>query len=201
MTIFLSILLCVVCLLCGSAAADSFDRIKADLERAACVKFEFISIIESDIFESVDSTYGTAYLAGDGRYLLEIGGDVYLYDHANSYTYSAENNQVIIEAIGEGFSAGDEISFITNLGELYATQVLEPDSVYRLTRLPDAIGDYPDSLILSIDASGRRLQQIQYYDVNEELNRIVFAKQELYEKCDEFRFEAAFPDTVDRVKL
>ncbi len=193
--------LCVILLTAINADADSFDRIRDDLNKAACVSLEFISIIESDIFESVDSVNGTAYLSGDGRYFLQVGEDIYLYDLTSTYSYSAENNQVVIESVGAGGGVSEEISFITNLSELYNSRVIHPDSVYHLTKLPGLEGDYPDSLTLVVDRRLSRLAQMEYYDINEELNRVIILRQDLFDHCLETRFKPAFPDSVERVKF
>ena len=55
-------------LLSGSSfGGDRFDDLKKELSSAECSYFEFISITESDIFESVDSINGSAWMARDGR--------------------------------------------------------------------------------------------------------------------------------------
>ncbi len=77
--------------------ADTFSEIKKKLKKATCMHFEFISIIESDIFETVDSTYGNAQMAKDGRYNIALGTDVYAYDLKRYFTYVPDNNQLIIE--------------------------------------------------------------------------------------------------------
>ena len=83
--------------------ADSFDRIKADLANSDCSRFEFISILESSIFDVVDSTEGEAYIAADGRYHIKLAGDRFLFDGVHLYNYSEENNQVLIETPDSGY--------------------------------------------------------------------------------------------------
>ncbi|TET95211.1 MAG: hypothetical protein E3J26_03160, partial [Candidatus Zixiibacteriota bacterium] len=71
-----------------SAAADRFDTIKEQLAQAACTRFEFVSIIESEIFDATDSATGTAYIARDGRFNVTLGEDRYLFDLRFLYSYS-----------------------------------------------------------------------------------------------------------------
>ncbi|MFQ5452877.1 MAG: outer membrane lipoprotein carrier protein LolA [Candidatus Zixiibacteriota bacterium] len=178
---------------------DSFDKIKKHLSQEGCHSFSFISIITSDIFEQTDTTHGTAYLASDGRYNLIIGDEQFLYDLEYVYSYSISNNQIIIE--NADVAVVDEISFLTKLDEIYETYILNPNKKYQLVKRKNITGDYKDTLTVMIDRKKLLLKQIEYYDVNNELNMIVILKQNYMTDCDENKFEPTFPDSVERVKL
>lgn len=190
-------------LLCVSATlgADRFDSIKAKLTQAECTRFEFLSIIESEIFDQSDSTTGTAYIAHDGRYNVHVGRDQYLFDGNNLFSYSAENNQVVIEKMAAKNEISLEISFITRLDEFYQTLTIKSDSSYRLTKKADAKGDMPDSAVVFINSQASRIDRFMYYDVNDERTIIIILKQQSDSICNEGQFEPAFPDSVERVKL
>ncbi len=194
-----------LCLIALSPAsrADSFDVVKKELADAACVRFEFISIIESDLFDVVDSTSGSATIASDGRYRVALGPDVYLRDGLFIYSYSEETNQVVIERVDSTADDGhdDNITYITDLDRFFDTHLLEPERKYRLTRTADDTRDMPDSMVVFVDPTGPRMTAIEFLDVNGELNRIVFLGQAEDSVCAETAFEAAFPDSVERVKL
>ena len=191
-----------VFLIAGSAVAgDSFEKIKKDLAESGCVHFDFLSIIESDIFDSVDSSFGEAYLSSDGRYLITLGDDQYLYDLEFLYSYSSENNQVTVEKPPDGAGVGEEISFIAHLDEYYETLAVIPDREYRLLRKAGSVADIPDSLYLYVDRNELALDQVEYFDINEELNRLQFIKQETSAACDSNLFEPNFPDSVETIKL
>lgn len=189
----------IIILSVSSVWSDSFDNIKADLARPGCQKIQFLNIIESDVFETVDSTYGEFLISSDNRYKLSIADDIFLADSVYTYNYSAENQQVIIEK--RAFGDFDEISFITRLDELYQTQTITVDLKYYLKKRPEVTGETPDSMTVLIDAEKMSLKQIEYLDVNEDLNRVIILKQEYLEKCDPKAFEPDFPDDVERIKL
>ncbi len=182
-------------------AADSFERIKADLANSDCSRFEFVSILESSIFDIVDSTEGEAYIASDGRYHITLAGDQYLFDGAHLYSYSEENNQVVIETPDSGYVRSDEISYITRLDDYYQTIEVTPDSQYRLLKRPGVVGDIPDSMTVTVNSSRMMLELITYFDVNEELNRIVIRNQTVESKCAQSSFEPAFPDSAETIKF
>ncbi|MFQ6007974.1 MAG: hypothetical protein ACE5K8_03395, partial [Candidatus Zixiibacteriota bacterium] len=138
------------------------------MAEAVCIRFEFRSIVESDVFEQVDSIDGMAYLAHDGRFNITMGLDRYLFDGNNLYNYSAENNQVVIEPVDDTELASREISFITKLDRFYNSQTIKPDSLYRLLKKSGVKGDIPDSIVVSIDRQELKLDRLSYYDLNEE---------------------------------
>ena len=184
-----------------SAAADRFGAIKEQLAQAACTRFEFISIIESEIFDVTDSATGTAYIARDGRFNVTLGEDRYLFDLSFMYSYSAENNQVVIEKVSDKEGVSREISFITRLDELYETHTIRPGKSYRLLKKPGEKGDIPDSVTVFIAQDTLQLERLEYLDINEERNVIVILKQQTGKDCDDEQFEPAFPDSVERIKL
>ena len=189
----------LLCLPLQIAFADSLGEIKEKLKNANCMHFSFISVIESDIFETVDSTYGDAQMAKDGRYYISIGDEVYVYDLKHYFTYVASNNQLIIEKGDD--SSNDDILFITKLDEFYKSYILHPDLKFRLIKKENVIGDFPDSLIVITDNKKQEIKEISFFDVNEELNRIIFISQKYQSFCNDSLLVPNFPDSVERVKL
>jgi len=189
-----------VLLLSSAQAGDSFDKLKDKLAGAKCVRLDFLSIIESDIFERIDTTLGTAYIADDGRYLVVLGEDEYLYNLELLYSYSKVNNQVTIEKIDS--RTGEDVVFVMRLDSLYNSSAVKKDREYRLVKKDSVFeSNIPDSMLLYMDPEKLVLLEIEYFDVNEELNRIVFLKQETGPACDESRFTPQFPDSVEQIKL
>ncbi len=179
--------------------ADSLEKIKEKLKNANCMHYQFISIVESDVFDSVDSAYGEALFSKKGQYNITISDEVYVYDLKNYYTYVASNNQLIIEK-GDG-NANDDILFITKLDEFYKSFILQPDLLYRLVKKENVNGDFPDSLIVKTDKKSQKITEISFYDINDELNRIVFTSLIYQSLCNDSLFIPNFPDSVERVKL
>ena len=183
-----------------SAADSSFAAIKHDLATAGCVSVEFLSILESSIFESVDSADGRAVSADDGRYWIMIGEDIYLSTGVRLYSYSAENNQVTVEPVAPG-AVNTEITLLQSLDESYKTAILQPVSVFRLTRDSSAAAGLPDSMMVFLTKNGHAIERMEYYDINDELNRIIIKALTTAEACDSSVFEPSFPDSVEIIEL
>ncbi len=180
---------------------DAYERIRRDLTEAECAHFQFLSMIESEVFESVDSAFGSACLARDGRYRITLGSDEYLFDGATLYSYSKENNQVTLEKMSAGQGGDEAIGFILHLEKHFTHQPVNPGLEYLLVRRSGDDSDIPDSMHLFIDRNNLKLDQVEYFDINEELNRLLFIDQELSGICDSSLFVPDFPDSVETVKL
>ncbi len=183
------------------AHAGSFEKIKANLGSPGCHSVEFLSIIESDIFDVVDTAAGQAYIASDGRYNVRVGDEFYIYDSKHIYTYSESTGQLIVEKVEGRVKPREEISLIISLDEIYETHPTDRSDRYRLTKRPEVSSAYPDSIYVSIDTTKLMLEQFEYLDVNEELNRIVFLKQQHQVDCDTTHFEPDVPDSVEVIRL
>ncbi len=190
------------CLGLGAAfSADSFEQIKKAMAEAGCNRFEFLSVVESDIFDTVDSTAGVACIARDGRYSVTIGTDQYLYDGEYLYSFSGINNQVTVERVDPRTVAGEEISFVTRLDEFFSTSQTSVPGQYRLVKTAGDAENLPDSMLVTITTEPLGLSRIEYYDLNDELNRIIFLSQRTDAECDSTRFLPVFPDSAEVIKL
>jgi len=185
-----------------SQIENKFSEIKQQMNKAGCISIELISVLESSVFDSIDSTNGTAVISRDGRYNIQLGTDIYLYDLQKSYSYSEGTNQVIIEDVADPEMMGREISFIKNLDELYITKALENNKIYRLTLidLDDKISDIPDSMIIYI-SNNKHFDSLSFFDHNEDLNLIYFINQEISDTCKDSYFIPDFPDSVEKVRF
>lgn len=181
---------------------DPLKKVNQRSADAVCIRYEFLSIIESEIFGTVDTTIGSADLAADGRFDIWLGGDRYLYDLERMYSYSISNNQVVIEPAEAGANVADEIRFLTRLEELYHAKPDTNKGRYSLTRKKEDLqSDLPDSLHITINPEKLIIEKVEYFDLNDDLNRLIIQKQEYHDNCEAAPFLPDFPDSVERVKL
>lgn len=180
---------------------DDFTAIKQQLADAGCIRLEFTSIIESDIFDTVDSTDGEACLASDGRYRISLGDDEYLYDGKLLYTYSADNNQVTVEKLDTTIENSQEVTFLSRLDELYETMPTNDRNRYhlRLREAPEA--DLPGSMTVLVGGDPPVIQSLEFYDINDDFNQLILYHQQLDSACAEDDFVPDFPESAETVKL
>ena len=180
---------------------DPFANVAATLAEAGCIEVDFLSIIESDIFNTIDSTHGRAILEADGRYNIALGDDRYLFTGAELYSYSAPNNQVVIEQVPPQMIVSDQFSFLTRLDSWYDYSPLDTAGTYRLILKEEIEGDMPDTMTARIDQSTVTLQSLSYQDINDELNRIIILHQSFSDSCAQDLFSPDFPDSADVLRL
>ena len=193
----------MTCTLCpaSSRGADKFADIKAVLKSAHCVRFEFVSILHSSIFRQTDSSAGSAIIARDGRYRVKLGNDEFLNDSRSLYSYSQENNQVIVERVDSTIAFSKEVSYITRLDDFFKTYVVRAGAEYRLIRTAAGVRNIPDSMRILLNRDKQQIERLEYLDVNGERVSVVIKNQQMKGACDDRQFEADFPDSVERVKL
>lgn len=200
----LGILTLISCLLFGLTLAETtgpYETVKAELGSAACVRIEFVSILHSEVFDVVDSVFGVADIARDGRFAIRVGSDEILFDGEHLYTYAPSSNQVIIEQPDDNLFAGSEIAVVTRLDEFYAATPLAPGKTYRLARKSPGHSELPDTLTLSLTDDGAALEQFDFRDINDDRNVIRILEQVTSDGCRDSLFLPSFPDSAERVKL
>lgn len=182
-------------------AEDRLEELKTKMSESQCYEVKFLSIVDSDVFNTVDTTKGAAYIALDGRYSLEIGPDRYVYDREFLYSYSKEQNQVTIEAYDYRSAPVEEVTFIIRLDNYYQTRTVKKDREYHLTRIDTTKADLPDSLTLFLKKGKAEIESLEFYDLNQDLNRIVFKSQKTRSKCDEDKLFMDIPDDASIIRM
>lgn len=185
----------------SAVAQDRFDSVKSRLARAHCLKLEFTNILESDVFDTVDTTKGTALMSQDGHYRIHLGRDWYVYNGKKLYSYSHDNDQVTVEKFEAEQARVDELSFLTRLDEYYKTTILTANSRYHLTRVDGENRNIPDSLIVTLDKKRQMIRTIEYVDDSGEQNLITITKHSMNANCKPSNFTPRIPKSADIVRL
>lgn len=190
----------VVLLATTAFADDPFETIKREMGDADCNRFEFLSILESDVFESCDTVIGEAYLGQDGRYNIMLGADEYTFDGELLYSYSGDQQQVTLERVDYATGGQEQVSFIVRLDEFYTTSPGKKKRTYELTRRDSVNAQIPEQMTVHLNTKGR-IDRLEYFDDNEDFNRIIILKHEMPETCDPGRFTPDYPETVERIRM
>jgi outer membrane lipoprotein-sorting protein len=179
--------------------SDKFNELKKELSSAAMVRFDILITVESSVFDEIDSTYGDISVANDGRYFARLNGDEYLYDGKCIYEYSAENNQVTKRCPSEGEVVENRLGFIKNLDKYYKTTVVEQDSIYTLAKIAENEESLPDSMTIYL--KGGNLARLEYYDLNDDLNKVDILSEAIFDSLKINIFELNLPDSVEVIIL
>ena len=52
-----------------------------------------------------------------------------------------------------------------------------------------------------VDSTHQRVERLEYFDINDELNRVVFTSEQFDSVCKDSIFIPAFPDSAERIRL
>ncbi len=199
----LAAIICLFGLIVGINTAavvdDQFEELKAKFSKVGMVQMEIEISVYSQIFDDVDKAEGEISIADDGRYRAEINDDIYLFDGKCIWEYTPEHNQVTKDCLKEGEMFESTLSFLKNLDKYYQTDIVIAGHQYQLTRIDSARGALPDSMTVFINKD--ELEKIEYYDVNQDLNRIEFEEIEYFESPKEEIFSPSFPASAEVITL
>ena len=179
----------------------TFDQTKSKLAGSRCVYFQFLSTVDSKVFDSVDSSYCSAYISKDGRFRVEVGPDYYIYNGDSLYSFSWENNQIVIEKPDDSDAVSSEISFVMKLQEWYDSKSMKKKNSYKLTKKKGISGDIPDSMVISINDKTADIKTVEYYDINGDLNHIMILEQAADSTCNGKRFIPEISDSTERIRI
>jgi outer membrane lipoprotein-sorting protein len=94
----------VVVLLCGAFAlgeCPEMAKMKELYHQKRYISLEFLQIIRSDVFETVDTVAGTLWAGWEGRFRLTTPDQVLVSNGALYWSYSVENQQVLVDSVDE----------------------------------------------------------------------------------------------------
>lgn len=181
------------------AKEDALAEITRIFRTSPCVVIEFQEVVDSDVFETIDTVDCELVFDSTGRFRLEIGEDIYLRTATELHSYVPDNNQVIIEEVAMG-SSMVSVLWIRHLDEYFDSVILDANKHYKLTVRPSVSADVPDSLTVFVSAS-RNLERIEFLDENGDIVVLNIRKQVFSGDCGAKAFEPDFPDSVERVRL
>jgi outer membrane lipoprotein-sorting protein len=182
-----------------SAPGGEFDRIKNKYASAGMIELEIKIFIKSEVFDDIDTTYGSVLIARDGRYLADIGDDIYLFDGRCSWEYSSENNQATKRCLKDDETWEHSFSFLRDLDRFYKSFDSTDDSLYRMMKVKKTESNLPDTLTVHLNDSG--LTSIEYFDLNGDLNQVFILGQAFSDTLDSTRFIFNLPDSAEVISL
>ncbi|MFH2037384.1 MAG: hypothetical protein ABIJ45_13355 [Candidatus Zixiibacteriota bacterium] len=195
----LHIVICSVVIFSATLFADDFDDIKKNYTQSAAIQLKANIILISEVFGDADTTKSQILIADDGRYRAEMNDDIYLFDGICVYEYSFENAQATVKCLKEGEAFDNQMFFIKNLDNYYTTNIIIPNQEYSLIKKDTSFTAFPDSLEVYIKDS--HISRIEYFDINDDLNRVILNSDSILNLVNDSLFLIDFPDSVEIIKM
>lgn len=183
----------------GYGSDDCLENLKSSYSASNMIVLKAELSVYSTVFEDTDEYDVNIFIADSGFYRVELDKDVYLYDGNRVWEYSFENNQATYRDAAPGERPVDQISFIKNLDRFYDSEVVKPCRIYELAKTDSTAESLPDEMTLIF--SNKKLQRIEYYDLNGDLNTFKIKDVRLFNEFSRAPFQQDFPDSTEIIAL
>jgi len=151
----------------GSDSCPDISRLREYYQEEGYISLEFVQLIHSDIFETVDTLSGSVHAGFEGRFRLSMPDQILVSNGVLYWSYSAENQQVLIDSVAE-------------LGSWNPLTLLyDPEQVYRCEN-QSAAGDtiafdmiaadsgiVPTEFTMVVERGTYRPERLVYFDDND----------------------------------
>lgn len=183
------------------ARDDLLENIKKDWSAAKLIRFDVLIAVESEVFNTVDSTSGNIVIAEDGRYRANIGDELFLFDGKCIWEVSFANLQATRQCLKEGERFENRLIFLKDINSYYRTASSIKGDGYLLVK-NQGIGEaLPDSINLYLDRKAGRISFLEYYDLNSEKNTVFLHDVKLQSEVEDKIFEYLPSDSIEVITL
>jgi len=183
------------------AGDDLLENIKKDWSAAKLIRFDVLIAIQSEVFNTVDSTSGNIVIAEDGRYRANIGDELSLFDGKCIWEVSFANLQAICQCLKEGERFENRLIFLKDINSYYRTASSIKGDGYLLVK-NQGIGEaLPDSINLYLDRKAGRVSFLEYYDLNSEKNTVFLHDVKLQSVVEDVIFKYVPSDSIEVITL
>lgn len=136
----LSVILTVPAAFAQSGTCPDIDTLRANYQGLGYISLDFVQLIHSDVFKTVDTIPGSVSAGGEGRFRLSIPGRLLVSNGVLYWSYSEENQQALV----------DSVSKIGSWDPL--TLLYDPEKVYEC-RNEKIAGDTIEFAMAAVDSA------------------------------------------------
>ncbi len=123
-----------------SDACPDIDTLRATYQGMGYISLNFVQLVHSDIFETVDTIPGSVSAGGGGRFRLSLPGRLLVSNGILYWSYSEENKQVLVDSVAK-IGSWDPL-----------TLLYDPEKVYEC-RKEKTIGDTIEFEMAAVDSA------------------------------------------------
>jgi outer membrane lipoprotein-sorting protein len=192
--------------LCGDDVTTILEKSETAYARAGTFSAEFVQTIESGDFFEDERIEGKLLMEYPNRFRLDTPEQVIACDGETLWSYSVENEQVLVEPVAGAEDLVTPADYLFNFKENFriaADTVLELEEqlCYRLSLEALTDEQFVRQLDLYLDYESYEVAQVSYTDINDNLVTMRFHKLKLGEPIPAERFRFQTPKGVEEVRL
>lgn len=199
-------LLCVSLPASGDQVADILEKSETVYARAGTFTADFTQTIESGDFFEDEKVEGTLLMEYPNKFRLDTPEQVISCDGETLWSYSVENEQVVIQPVDEAEDLVTPADYLFNFKANYnvvADTMMElgKQVCYRLTLVSKSKDQFVQELQLYLNYETYEVAQVTYTDINDNLVTISFRKLKLGVPIPPEKFHFQTPKGVEEVRL
>lgn len=175
--------------------------LRASFQQENYITLDFLQIIDSDIFESVDSLTGNLRAGKEGRFRLEMPGQTLVSNGILYWSYSAENNQVLIDSVA-GLGEWNPLTLLYNPEEIYCcmNESKNKNTFEFEMSATDSLTE-PQVFILRVTKKDFIPKNLIYYDDNDSRIEVIIENFERNESLPDSLFIFHAPAGVEVIRM
>jgi outer membrane lipoprotein-sorting protein len=190
----------------GEEAMTVLERSEAVYAGAGSFSADFVQIVETGDFFDDERTEGFLLMQYPNRFVLDTPGQVITCDGDSIWSYSVENKQVVIEAVGKADELITPADYLFNFKENYeiisdTTVFLDSAEVRRIGLKAQSADEFIQLLHLYLAAEDYLVKRVVYTDINANLITVAFSNWQLAVKVEPEKFRFRAPEGVEEVRL
>jgi outer membrane lipoprotein-sorting protein len=203
----LSRIIVAIFLLCGldicmaGEECPDIAGLRASFQQENYITLDFLQIIDSGIFETVDSLTGKLWAGKEGRFRLEMPGQTLVSNGILYWSYSAENKQVLIDSVA-GLGEWNPLTLLYDPEKAYCcvNESRNKNTFEFIMSATDSLTE-PQAFSLQVAKRGFIPQKLIYYDDNDSRIEVIIERFEWEESLLDSLFIFHAPVGVEVIRI
>lgn len=202
--VIFSLVLCAALL--ASTASDIVDRSEALYSKAGVFSARFTQTVSTGDFFDDEKLEGTLIMSYPKQFRIDTPEQVIVSNGDTLWSYSAENRQVVIEAVAKSKETITPADYLFNFKQNYtleydSSDVIDKTSVQRLSLRAKSKDHFVRTMKVYINSTTNQIRRVIYRDLNDNKITLDFSDWKLGIKAEPHQFRFKTPRGVEEVRL
>jgi outer membrane lipoprotein carrier protein len=193
-------------LFASQKAEDVLDKVRKRYDAVTDAELQFTEKVRFPMTKIEQQLSGTLYIKKNNKYRVEMDDQVIVTDGQTVWSYSASNNQVVIDRFKEDEQSLTPEKILVGAPENFTATVVGQEKIgaYETTILklvPKDNQSFIHSLRLWVDEKEWMIRQVEIIDVSEKQTTYAVLQVHTNTGLQDSRFEYRIPKGADVVDL
>ena len=187
-------------------ATDIVDKSEALYSKSGLFSAKFTQTVSTGDFFDDEKVAGTLIMNYPRQFRIDTHEQVIVSDGDTLWSYSAENRQVVVEAVAKSKETITPADYLFNLKQNYnldydSTDVIDKAKVRRLSLRSKSEDRFVRSMKVYINVNTLQIRRVVYRDLNDNKITLDFSDWKMRVKATPEQFRFKTPRGVEEVRL